>query len=71
MHSPQRARCSVPIRRVRFRQVHHAGWRFPSGPAVPGRYVCNPFPATAETVTWTGACTGSFAQGTGTLTIPA
>ena len=33
MHSAQRARCSVPIRRVRIRQ-DHAGWRFPSGPAV-------------------------------------
>ena len=34
----------------------------------PGCYVWNPFPATDETVTWTGACAGSFAQGTGTLT---
>ena len=34
----------------------------------PGCYVWNPFPATDETVTWTGACAGSLAQGTGTLT---
>ena len=33
-----------------------------------GCYVWNPFPATDETVTWTGVCAGSFAQGTGTLT---
>ena len=30
-----------------------------------GCYVWNPFPATDETVTWTGACAGSFAQGNG------
>ena len=34
----------------------------------PRCYVWNPFPATDETVTWTGACAGSLAQGTGTLT---
>ena len=34
----------------------------------PGCYVWNPFPQTDETVTWTGACVGGFAQGTGTIT---
>ena len=34
----------------------------------PGCYVWNPFPQPGETVTWTGACAGGKAQGTGTLT---
>ena len=33
----------------------------------PGCYVWNPNPQPDETVTWTAACTGGFAQGTGTL----
>ncbi len=34
----------------------------------PGCYVWNPIPQPGETVTWTGACAGGKAQGTGTLT---
>ena len=34
----------------------------------PGCYVWNPYPQPGETVTWTGACAGGKAQGTGTLT---
>ncbi|MYH31232.1 MAG: hypothetical protein F4137_20870 [Acidobacteria bacterium] len=34
----------------------------------PGCYVWNPYPQPGETVTWTGACAGAKAQGTGTLT---
>ena len=34
----------------------------------PGCYVWNPGLALGATVTWTGACAGSLAQGTGTLT---
>ena len=34
----------------------------------PGCYVWNPNPQPGETVTWTGACAGGKAQGTGTLT---
>ena len=34
----------------------------------PGCHVWNPGLALGATVTWTGACAGSFAQGTGTLT---
>ena len=34
----------------------------------PGCYVWNPFPQPRETVSWTGACGGGKAQGTGTLT---
>ena len=34
----------------------------------PGCYVWNPSPQPGETVTWTGACAGGKAQGTGTLT---
>ena len=34
----------------------------------PRCYVWNPYPQPGETVTWTGACAGGRAQGTGTLT---
>ena len=34
----------------------------------PGCYVWNPNPQPGETVTWTAACAGGLAQGTGTLT---
>ena len=34
----------------------------------PGCYVWNPYPQPGETVTWTGACAGGKAQGTGALT---